>query len=87
MEASTLRPVSRQPIVNRARFSIVKATRGTRSVVGRPLLQRECPHSGVGTSRLPVIAMWVGVAIGLIATLPFLTGPYGRMRELPTRPE
>lgn len=41
----------------------------------------------LGSTFGTVAAMWVGVAIGLIATLPFLTGPYGRMRELPTRPE
>lgn len=41
----------------------------------------------LGTAFGTVTAMWVAVTIGLIATLPFLTGPYGRMRELPTRPE
>ncbi|MGM0385723.1 MAG: MFS transporter [Actinomycetota bacterium] len=40
----------------------------------------------LGTAFGTVPAMWVGVAIGLLSTLPFLTGPFGRMRELPTRP-
>lgn len=41
----------------------------------------------LGSAFGTVPAMWVGVGIGVLSTLPFLTGPYGRMRELPTRPE